>query len=546
MALWVGGRSEEAAAAARVAIDVATELDYAPAAVRGCVALGVSLLTLLDFSGSRAALEQGLAVAERSGDKNLETMVLIRLPLVTGLVGDIPAFQRFANRALELTQSLDATQEAEFALAALCNLAGSRGDFITTERMGTEVQSIARLTGSPWALPFVLATMAATRALQGDAAGATEAARALLPADPGFAAFVADSPAHRVLEGFVAVLAGDLATAAERVHPAVVGNLIDQPAVLGNGAYLAAVIEIARALDQPEMAEAVRPGLEDLIAQGQLLSAGMPFLLTRSLAVTDLLAGRFDDAREFFDEALTFAKKAGLRVEVARTLLDMADLMVLSGDRRASTDLRAEAAVIVEALEMWALAPRAGVRTPIEAEPVHRAVAAATPMEATRSVVLFADISASTALTEELGDIAFRHRARQAEAIMRSAVAAGGGRAIEGIRLGDGILADFASAHGAVVAGLTMIEAMGPVGLQVHVGVHAGEVIREAHNIFGGAVNMTARICDAADAGQLVVSSWIAEELDGGEFEVAALGARTLKGFDLPVTLFAVADRERP
>jgi class 3 adenylate cyclase len=544
MALWVGGRTEQAASAAREAAAVALELGSAAAAVRANVALGVSLLTLLDFVGSRAALEEGLAVARASKDDDLVLSVLIRLPLVTGLTGDLAAFEATASEALELARRTDANQEAEFALASMCNLAGGRGDFITVEQTGAEVRSIARLTGSPWAEPFVLAALAATRAIRGDTEHAEEAASALLPDDPGIAALVADAPAHRVLTGYLAVLAGRPA-GAEQVTEQVVRDLIEQPAVLGNGAHLAAVVEIARALDAPALAELVREPLADLVQRGQLLSAGMPFLLTRSLALIDLLNGRWDGAERGLDEALAFARASGLHVEAARAMLDRADLLARRGERVASTDLRAEAAAIVESLELWGLAARAGVRPPIVVEPVHRSLISTRPIEQTVSVILFADISSSTAMTEELGDIAFRHRARRAEAVMRAAVGFGGGTAIEGIRLGDGILAEFSTEQGAVTAGLAMIDDMAPVGLGVHVGIHSGPVIRDAQSIFGGAVNMAARICDAAGAGELVVSGAVAEQLAAHDLAahdlaVHDLGRVPLKGFDEPVALHRV------
>jgi class 3 adenylate cyclase len=72
------------------------------------------------------------------------------------------------------------------------------------------------------------------------------------------------------------------------------------------------------------------------------------------------------------------------------------------------------------------------------------------------------------------------------------------------------------------------------------VGIHAGDVIREAQTIFGGAVNMTARICDVAGPGELVVSAAAAADLPGAGLELEELGPQDLKGFDQPVTLFTV------
>ena len=66
------------------------------------------------------------------------------------------------------------------------------------------------------------------------------------------------------------------------------------------------------------------------------------------------------------------------------------------------------------------------------------------------SIILFADIANSTGLTEELGDAAFRDKARDLDTALRKAISAAGGTAIEGKLLGDGVLATFGAAHEAI------------------------------------------------------------------------------------------------
>lgn len=548
MALWVGGRSAAAVDAARAAADLAKRSGSQSALARAHTVLGVSLLTLLEFHESRAALEDGLAAALTCEKPGEELMVVMRLPLVTGLMGDTRACQAHAERALELSRRLDASA-AEFALATLCSLAGARGDFITVEQTGTEVRSIARLTGSPWTEPFALAAMAVSRALRGDAAGAREALDALLPDDPGLAGLVADGAAHRVIDGYLSVLAADLVRASDRVTDRVIEDLLAQETVLGNGAYLAAVIEVARTIDAPALAAAVLPSLRDLVDRGQLLAAGMPFLLTRSLGLAERLAGRLPEAGAALDSALAVARREGLRVEEIRTLLDLADVASDQRDHRRATDLREQAAVGIRELGMWSLAPRAGVRAGAHRSMPGVAPHAQPPVAASQAVILFADVSASTRTTEELGDLAFRYRSRQAEAAMRAAVAAGGGRAIDGIRLGDGILAEFPTERGAITAGLLMITEVAAIGLEVHVGVHRGEVIRDDLSIFGGAVNLAARICDQAHASQLLASEPVARAVsDLPHLVVTDAGERDLKGISAPTRLFAVdsADAKAP
>ena len=65
----------------------------------------------------------------------------------------------------------------------------------------------------------------------------------------------------------------------------------------------------------------------------------------------------------------------------------------------------------------------------------------------------------------------------------------------------------------------------------MHIGVHAGDVIREEGNVFGGAVNIAARICSLSEAGEILVSDVVrgmARTSAGVVFEDR--GEREMKG----------------
>ena len=113
------------------------------------------------------------------------------------------------------------------------------------------------------------------------------------------------------------------------------------------------------------------------------------------------------------------------------------------------------------------------------------------------AVLLFADIAESTALTEKLGDAAFRTKARELDASLRSVIRECGGTPVEGKVLGDGVLAVFTSARQAIECALRCNGAGESVGLQLHLGIHAGDVIREGNNVYGGAVNIAALMAAA-------------------------------------------------
>jgi len=122
------------------------------------------------------------------------------------------------------------------------------------------------------------------------------------------------------------------------------------------------------------------------------------------------------------------------------------------------------------------------------------------------AVILFADIADSTALTERLGDAPFREKARELDAALRTVIGDHAGTPIEGKLLGDGVLAVFTSARQAIEAALACARSGEDAGLPLHLGLHAGDVIREEDNIYGGAVNIASRISGLSAPGEVLVS----------------------------------------
>ena len=159
------------------------------------------------------------------------------------------------------------------------------------------------------------------------------------------------------------------------------------------------------------------------------------------------------------------------------------------------------------------------------------------------AVILFADIVDSTALTEEMGDAAFRAKARELDTSLRGIIRESGGTPVEGKVLGDGVLAVFTSARQAIECALRCNGAGESVGLKLHLGIHAGDVIREGNNVYGGAVNIAARIAGASAPGEVLVSDTVrslARTSAGVSFDDR--GQHELKGVADPQRLFAVRE----
>jgi class 3 adenylate cyclase len=186
-----------------------------------------------------------------------------------------------------------------------------------------------------------------------------------------------------------------------------------------------------------------------------------------------------------------------------------------------------------------ALIAEATGQTAMEEEPKPSATASGT------AVILFADIVDSTAFTERLGDAAFREMARDLDGDLRSLIREYSGTPIEGKLLGDGVLAVFTSARQAIEAALACAIAGTEGGLPLHLGLHAGDVIREDNNVYGGAVNIASRISGLSAPGEVLVSDTVrslARTSAGVRFEDR--GEQALKGVSEPVRVWAVREKE--
>ena len=155
--------------------------------------------------------------------------------------------------------------------------------------------------------------------------------------------------------------------------------------------------------------------------------------------------------------------------------------------------------------------------------------------------VLFTDIMNSTLLTQRLGDEAAMEMLSLHDTIVREALAAADGREIK--HLGDGIMASFVSAAGAVRCASQIQQELArrEMGdLQVRIGAAAGEPIEHANDIFGSTVQLAARLCAHARPSQILVSNVVAELCLGKRLSFQSLGGISLKGFEHPINVHAV------
>jgi len=161
--------------------------------------------------------------------------------------------------------------------------------------------------------------------------------------------------------------------------------------------------------------------------------------------------------------------------------------------------------------------------------------------------ILFTDVEGSTALTQRLGDAKARELLREHERMVREALKAHDGSEVK--TMGNGFMASFSSATKALECAIAMQRAFAEhnesaeEAIRVRIGLNAGEPIAEDEDLFGTAVNLAARICSQAEAGQILAPIVVRELAAGKQFMFADLGETELRGFEDPVRLYELSWR---
>jgi class 3 adenylate cyclase len=160
--------------------------------------------------------------------------------------------------------------------------------------------------------------------------------------------------------------------------------------------------------------------------------------------------------------------------------------------------------------------------------------------------IMFTDMVGSTDLTQAVGDQAAQEVVRRHNGIVRAVLAEYAGKEIK--HTGDGIMMSFPSAINGVEAAIAIQKSIAAhnsrytdLSLHVRIGINAGEPIEEEEDLFGGTVQLAARVCAFAGTDQIVCSS-VVKDLAGGNKSIVfnSRGSQKLKGFSEPVTLYEV------
>jgi class 3 adenylate cyclase/dienelactone hydrolase len=144
------------------------------------------------------------------------------------------------------------------------------------------------------------------------------------------------------------------------------------------------------------------------------------------------------------------------------------------------------------------------------------------------ATVLFTDIVDSTSQSAAMGDRRWGLVSQEHDEIVRSHLRRFGGREIK--TMGDGFLATFEAPSRAIYCGLSLIEAVRRLGIEIRVGLHTGEVEQTDGDVTGIAVATAARIMASAGPSEVLASQTIRDLVAGSGLSFEKAGESELKG----------------
>ena len=371
---------------------------------------------------------------------------------------------------------------------------------------------------------------------------------------------------------------GDLPAAEEALQGVHGFGLDTEPAFsqlsLAQGRVTEAVASIARALSEPGRVPSWRAASDSVIYRLNLLPAQVEILLAAGDVGPARLAA--DELAQIAERLATVAARAAAQTALGAVSLAEGDAAKASAELRRAVDLWNELDAPWDAARAQLVLARANVaagdpsRAAVEARTARVtferlgalpdlqqadalliSLSAGTPdaapfgTSAARVVraFMFTDIVDSTRLGEVMGDEAWNRVTRTHDQVLRSAVAEQGGEEVKAT--GDGFFFAFADADQAIEAAVSIQrrlaahrDAQGFVPA-VRIGIHQAEVNRVGLDYTGSGVNQAARIGDAAEGGEVLVS---AATLASARHSFSESGRRSvsLKGLSMPVEVVSV------
>ena len=161
------------------------------------------------------------------------------------------------------------------------------------------------------------------------------------------------------------------------------------------------------------------------------------------------------------------------------------------------------------------------------------------------AAIMFTDIAGYTALSAKDSTKASKLLKTQRDTL-KPIVEKNGGAWMK--EIGDGLLLTFDSATSAVKCSIAIQEATKDIeDLNLRIGIHQGEVIRQDGDVIGDDVNVTSRIEPFSAVGGVAISDKIYRDISSNqEFETKYIGKPKLKGVSQEVKVYCITSHGLP
>ncbi len=413
------------------------------------------------------------------GDGPVDLLVFSGPPIPVDSVDDEPSMYRFQRRLASFSRLIRFDQRGEGS--------SSRAplDAIGPRQWAQDALSVLNAVGSETATIFASTYFAASALLL--SAEHPERVRGLVIVNG--AARTLEAPDYQV--GAKSGLATQFSTVGleqDAVNKGFDGLRVVAPSVAGDDAFRAWWDLAGNRAASPSMARAIHRALVEADTRDVLEKITVPTLIISRDSSPFVPVGHGRYLAEHI---------AGARyVE-----LPGADALYWVGDT----------AVMLDEIEEFVTGVRGGFET-----------------ERVLTTIVFTDIVGSTERAASLGDDRWRDLLDKHDRIVRRELARYRGREVN--TAGDGFVATFTSPSVAIDCAQAIVDAVSEIGLQVRVGMHAGEVELRGSDIAGLAVHIGARLGAHAGPGEVLVSSTVREIVTGSRHRFTDRGEHQLKG----------------
>lgn len=144
------------------------------------------------------------------------------------------------------------------------------------------------------------------------------------------------------------------------------------------------------------------------------------------------------------------------------------------------------------------------------------------------ATILFVDIVGSTEKAARLGDARWTKVMSHYYAAVRKELKASRGKEV--VTTGDGLLATFKAPAAGVDCAAAIRKAVRTLGLEIRVGLHAGEYKVSGAEVVGLAIHIGARVAAKARAGEVLASSAVKDLMSKSDVSFKDRGVHQLKG----------------